>query len=175
MRENTQRISEKLIFRILGEMEVFTVCFFGHRVIESPVHVERELEKVVRRLLLEKTYVEFLVGRDGDFDLLAASVVRRAKKAVRDDNSALVWVLPYVTADLQKNYEAYSGYYDEIEIFEDGAHYKAAFQKRNRAMIDRSDLVICYVGKKKGGAYQTIRYAEKRGKTILNLFLAGEP
>ena len=96
------------------------------------------------------------------------------KKAVRDDNSALVWVLPYVTADLQKNYEAYSGYYDEIEIFEDGAHYKAAFQQRNRAMIDRSDLVICCVGKKKGGAYQTIRYAEKREKTILNLFLAGE-
>ena len=80
MRENAPRISEKLIFRILEEMEVFTVCFFGHRAIENPVHVERELEKVVRRLLLEKPYVEFLVGRDGDFDLLSASVVKRAKK-----------------------------------------------------------------------------------------------
>ena len=150
-------------------MDVFTVCFFGHRAIEDAVATDRRLDRLLRKLLLEKTFVEFLVGRDGDFDLLAASAVRRAKKAVRDDNSALVWVLPYATADLERNYQSYSAYYDEIEICENDCHFKAAFQKRNRAMIDRADLVICYLNRDKGGTYQTVRYAEKCGKAIINV------
>ena len=36
-------------------------------------------------------------------------------------------------------------------------------------MVDRSDLVICCVERKEGGAYSTIRYAERSGKSILNL------
>ena len=94
-------------------MDVFTVCFFGHRAIEDAVATDRRLDRLLRKLLLEKAFVEFLVGRDGDFDLLAASAVIRAKKAVRDDNSALVWVLPYATADLKRNYQSYSAYEGE--------------------------------------------------------------
>ena len=33
---------------------------------------------------------------------------------------------------------------------------KSAFQVRNKSMVDRSDLVICYVETNEGGAYQTI-------------------
>ncbi len=36
-------------------------------------------------------------------------------------------------------------------------------------MVDRSDLVLCYIQHKNGGAYKTIKYAEEQGKTILNL------
>ena len=88
--------------------------------------------------------MEFLVGRDGDFDLLVASMVRRCKRECRSDNSSLVWVLPYMTADFRDNEESYREYYDEIEVFS-GTHYKAAFQERNRHMIDRSDFVVFYV------------------------------
>ncbi len=45
----------------------------------------------------------------------------------------------------------------------------AAFKKRNRSMVDRSDLVICCVDRKEGGAYSTMSYAECSGKEILNL------
>ena len=54
-------------------MEVYTVSFFGHRQIDNPVFIDSELEKLIVRLLLEKEYVQFLVGRDGDFDLLVSS------------------------------------------------------------------------------------------------------
>ena len=40
-----------------------------------------------------------------------------------------------------------------------------------RSCIDRSDLVICYVERKSGGAYKSLRYAEKHGKTVINLAL----
>ena len=37
------------------------------------------------------------------------------------------------------------------------------------AMINRSDLVVCCIQHKSGGAYDTIRYEEKQGKKIVNL------
>ena len=65
---------------------------------------------------------------------------------------------------------AFLGYYDEVEICEEAAraHFKAAIQIRNRCMVDHSDLVVCCVQRKKGGAYQTVRYAEKVGKEVWN-------
>jgi len=36
-------------------------------------------------------------------------------------------------------------------------------------MVDRSDLVVFFVERNKGGAYQTMKYAIKQGKKIINL------
>ena len=79
--------------------------------------------------------------------------------------------MPYLKADYINNQESYDSYYDSVEICEQSAHAhpKAAIQIRNRAMIDRSDLCVFYVSKKKGGAYQTFRYAETTGIPIINL------
>ena len=63
------------------------------------------MEALVHALLLEKEYVEFLVGRDGDFDQIVSSAVKRQKRIVRDDNSSLIWILPYPTAELRNNME----------------------------------------------------------------------
>ncbi len=42
-------------------------------------------------------------------------------------------------------------------------------QIRNREMVDRADLVICYIEHKEGGAYKTVQYALMMGKTVINL------
>ena len=52
--------------------------------------IEERLEKKIRELLLTKEYLEFLVGRDGEFDQLVASTVRRCKRAIRDDIAHLL-------------------------------------------------------------------------------------
>ena len=80
-------------------MDLFTVSFFGHRKIDNVFFIERNLEMIIRELLLTKEFVEFLVGRNGEFDQLVASTVRRCKRTIRDDNSSLILVLPYVTAE----------------------------------------------------------------------------
>lgn len=150
-------------------MTVYTVSFFGHRRLYDSIRIEGRLEQYVRELLQTKRYVEFLVGKDGDFDILVASVIRRCKRTYRSDNSSLVLVLPYVRADLRDNAESYQEYFDEIEVFS-GTHYKAAFQQRNRSMVDRSDLVIFAINKTEGGAYSTMKYAAAKGKNIINLY-----
>lgn len=152
-------------------MNTFTVSFFGHRQIDNPFQVEPQLEKIICSLLKRDEYIEFLVGRDGEFDQLVSSTIRRCKRNIRDDNSALIWVMPYPTAEFRDNEDSFRDYYDEIEVCEQAAmmHYKSAFQIRNRAMTDRSDLVILYVEHLSGGAYQTFRYVQKSGKKFINL------
>lgn len=151
-------------------MELYTVSFFGHRVIDDFTSAEKKVDRLIRSLLM-KSYVEFLVGRGGDFDQIVASTVKRLKRIIRDDNNALVWVLPYCTAELRDNAESFHAYYDEIEICDDAAnsHPKKAYQIRNRKMVDRSDLAVFYVNRNSGGAYQTLQYAKKQQKAILNL------
>lgn len=152
-------------------MNIFTVSFFGHRQLENTFIIERELEKLVRDFLTRKEYVEFLVGRDGEFDQLVSSTVRRCKQTVRDDNAALILVLPYVTAEYRNNEDSFQKYYDEVEICAESAekYFKSAYQVRNHSMVDRSDVVIFCVEHCYGGAYQTMKYAAKLGVKYINL------
>ena len=152
-------------------MDTYTVSFFGHRQILDQLPIDRKLDALIRRLLLTKPYVEFLVGRDGDFDQLVSSAIHRAKRTVRSDNSSHVWVLPYATAEYRNHPEDYHAYYDEVEICEaaDGSHFKAAFQARNRAMVNRSHLVVFCIDHHSGGAWQTFQYAQQQGIPYINL------
>lgn len=153
-----------------GLMDIFTVCFFGHREIDNFTFAEDKIYELVGNLVRKKEYVDFLVGRNGEFDQIVSSCVIRAKKNIFEANSSLVLVLPYPTADYLNNVEYYEAYYDEIEIVNDNeTHFKAAFQKRNRQMVDRSDLCVFYVDHNSGGAYQTMKYAEMQGKAIINI------
>lgn len=80
-------------------MNLFAVSFFGHRQVDDPFLIERQLESIIREPLLTKEYVEFLVGRDGEFDQLVSSTVRRCKRTIRDDNSSLVLVATMTYGD----------------------------------------------------------------------------
>lgn len=51
-------------------MNIYTVCFFGHRYIERGTEIENRLNKLLHDLITQKEYVDFLIGRDGEFDLL---------------------------------------------------------------------------------------------------------
>jgi len=152
-------------------MKIFTVSFFGHRQIDNLFRLEDKLENVIHELLVAQEYVEFLVGRSGDFDQLAASVIRKCKKIVRSDNSALTLILPYMTAEYRNNEESFQRYYDEIEICKEsaGKHFKSAYKIRNQSMVERSDMVIFYVARDSGGAFKTMEYAEHIHVQYINL------
>ena len=152
-------------------MRIYSVAFFGHRYVDNIIKVENLLEEHIRKLIDENEYVVFLVGRNGDFDQCVSSAVLRVRKNHNDDNSALVLVLPYPTAEYLNNKNYFNGYYTDIEISHAAliSHPKSAIQIRNREMVDRADLIICYIEHKKGGAWQTVEYAMKQGKTIINL------
>ncbi len=152
-------------------MNVYTVGLFGHRRLDRPCLVEEQLLRILKDLFSKHEFLSFLVGRNGDFDLLAAATVRRAMQMYGKERAELVLILPYPTAEWQKNQQAFLNYYGEVELCDAScnAFYKGAIQTRNRKMVERSDLVVCWVEREVGGAFQTIRYAKTQGKAVLNL------
>lgn len=49
-----------------------------------------------------------------------------------------------------------------------GVHYKAAIKKRNRWMVDQADKILAYIYRDFGGAFDTVKYAYRMGKPVLN-------
>lgn len=143
------------------------VSLFGHRNFDGHNLVEKKLFDLFSELLATEEYIDIYIGRDGEYDIFAASVIKRIKKALGDANITMNLVLPY----LKKDIEYYETYYDSIIVPEAIAksHYKAAITKRNRWMVEESELLICYVNCEKGGAFSAMKYAKKLGKRVVNL------
>lgn len=152
-------------------MNSLTVALFSHREIEDLRLLEHRLVPIVSELLRENAYVGFLLGRNGEFDEYAASVIKGVQRQHGKECCELSLVLPYTVSDIQY----YEKYYDSIIIPECvyRTHPKAAITLRNRWMIEQSDLIIFYVQNQKGGAYSSMKYAEKLNKQRINLFSSG--
>ena len=145
-----------------------TVSFFGHRELEDFRLPEQMLDKKINALLDQHEYLRFLIGRNGEFDELAASVIKRAQRTRGAYRCEINLVLPYRVADV----EFYDEYYDSVFIPDEmppTVHPKRAISMRNRIMIERSNEVVFYVTKDFGGAYEAYKYATKLGKRVVNL------
>ena len=152
----------------VSSMDIFTVSLFGHREINDLRRLRDCLASIIKELIQAEPYVSFLIGRNGEFDEYAASVIKHTQKEVGKENNDITLVLPYTVADI----EYYEKYYDSVIIPESlyGAHPKFAITLKNRWMIERSDLVIIYAERESGGAYAAMKYAKKLNKKIINIY-----
>ena len=148
-------------------MDTFRVALFGHREFDGHRIIEKDLPKILGKLLREKEYIEILIGRNGEFDIFSASVIKKFKRLHSVDNLDLNVVIPYVTKDV----EFYERYYDNIILPETVEHFhpKGRIEARNKWMIEQADLIICYVNQSSGGAYKALEYARAVGRYIINL------
>lgn len=148
-------------------MEIYRVAFIGHREIDNVGYVEDAIGEIAKSLLRTYEYIDFYVGRNGDFDISVASAVKRAQKSYGNSNSSLILVLPYSVKDECFFERFYDGIYYPLDH---KTHFKKAITLRNKWMIDNADLLICYVEEgRKGGALTTMNYAKKQGLRIINL------
>lgn len=148
-------------------MNEYTVAFIGHRMVYNMREVEKVLYHIVSSLIERKEYVNFLVGNQGFFDELAASVVRRAQKDFGKANNSLVLVPAYnIPANKYLN-NSYDEIYYPHELF--NVHFKAAIGERNKYMVKECDLLVGYINKEEGNAYSAFNYGVKLGKTFLNV------
>ena len=130
--------------------------------------MDNKLSPIIEELLYNKHYVSFLIGRNGEFDEYAASVIKRTQKNFGKEKSDISLVLPYKVSKI----EYYEKYYDSIIIPEClyRMHPKSIITYKNRWMIENSDLVIFYVNRDSGGAHTAMKYAQKLNKAVINIF-----
>ena len=135
------------------------VTFCGHREVKEPEKVRKWLYETVEGLIMDGADC-FYLGGYGQFDSMAASVVQELKQRYPHIRSVLV--LPY----LDRKYEM-SGYDETIYPPLENMPRRYAISKRNEYMVDNADVVVAYVVYGFGGAWRTLKFAERKQKRIV--------
>ena len=135
------------------------VTFCGHREVQESEKVQKWLYETVAGLIREGADC-FYLGGYGQFDTMAADVIRELKQECFHIRSVLV--LPY----LDREYDT-SAYDESIYPPLENVPRRYAISKRNEYMVDAADIVVAYVVYSFGGASNTLRYAERKQKRII--------
>lgn len=154
-------------------MKSTTVCFTGHRIIPSGEKevISKMLEDILT-LLVNKGYKNFVAGGALGFDTLAAEKVLKLRKIY--PNVRLILALPCLSQTngwrfLDKmKYEAIKNKADEV-FYTSEKYDRGCMFKRNRYMVDRSSVCICYLTKETGGTAYTVKYAKQKNLEIISL------
>lgn len=144
--------------------------FAGHRDLFLP-DAERKILKALDSILESDDEFVFYTGGMGEFDSKCASAVRMVRHRFQEKRLRLVLVLPYMTNRVNTDKNYFETEYDDVMIPMDLAdlYPKAAIRKRNRWMVDQSDILLACVYRDFGGAYDTMQYALRKGVRVFNL------
>ena len=149
-------------------------CFTGHRKIPPALSgdLQKKLIQTIDRLYEENRIVTYYAGGAQGFDALASEAVieRRAEiPALR-----LVVVMPHAeqaarwSMEDRARHKHITDAADEVICLAEH-YYRGCMQRRNRYLVDRSDVCVCYLTEQTGGTAYTVKYAKKRGLDIVNL------
>ena len=149
-------------------------AFTGHRTIEV-----RHREGIADLLLRAINYAynegcrTFITGGALGFDTLAAKEIIRFRMSHPD--VTLKIVIPFRTqseswSDTQISvYEYTLANANEVEYVAD-EYFDGCMRMRNQRLVDLSDMIIAYASRPYSGAGQTVRMAERAGKTVYNIY-----
>ena len=86
-------------------------------------------------------------------------------------STRIVLITPYITESYQKTHlvVGQSRYGEIVYPTLEKVPHKFAISYRKRWMVDRAELVIAYVDRSWGGAYQAFQYAKQKDKAYINL------
>ncbi len=134
------------------------VCtFFGHK--DSPDSIYPLLEKTIAELIQKYPGIEFYVGHNGNFDGMARTALKKL-------SAPYTVVLAYFPG---RDEDLFSG---ENTIYPEGLETvpkRFAIPRRNKWLVNNSDMVIAYICHTASRAAEFVRYAERRGKTVINI------
>lgn len=165
-------------------MESFTsCCFTGYRPAKFPfkfdraikqyVNFENSLNQNILKLISRGCYT-FYSGMAMGFDIIAAENVLLAKKAYKKASIKLICAIPFIeqsssyTPQWRERYEEVLTKCDEVVLTSD-VYFKGCYAKRNEFMVDNSDFVITWFDGKNGGTKNTIDYANRLGRQVINI------
>ena len=138
------------------------ICtFFGHK--DTPSDIEKPLHDAIIDLIKQGVTC-FYVGNQGNFDAMVIKILRKLKEEY--EHISYTVVLAYMP--LQRNTDECA---DESVFPECLADVppRFAIDRRNRYLLQKSDVVISFVKHSFGGAAKFTELAKKQGKTVINL------
>ena len=138
-----------------------TVTFFGHK--DTPKEIKPTLRTTLVDLIENHGATEFYVGNNGNFDTMVRRQLENLSQTYPITYNVVLAYLP-----TKKNeYEDHSN-----TILPEGIETvpkRFAISYRNKWMVEQSDIVVTYVARTYGGAWQFKAMAERQGKTVIEL------
>lgn len=149
------------------------VGFTGHRDL-SPSQTELAANKLRKTIdeLIDLGATDFYAGGALGFDTIAARAVLARKNS--GANIRLHLLLPFPGQEKSwsmANRSAYKAIFDQAdsaEFFCD-KYVPGVYHLRDRAIVERSDLIVAYLNKESGGTAYTVSLAQKLDRKIINL------
>lgn len=146
-------------------------CDFAYNGASAPyVLLSDELESSLKRAI-DEGFTVFYSGGARGFDLLAAEKLIELKKEYR---LKLIMAIPFrgqenaYSAEWKARYRRVLSGADEI-IYLSSEYHRGCYENRNRYMVDQSERVIAHYDGSAGGTRNTVNYAKKQGKEVINL------
>ena len=150
-----------IIRNVLMEKNIMTYCFFGHR--DTSASVAPQLEQTLRKIIEADASARFLVGHQGCFDRIVASLLATLKSEFPQIRCYIVlYRMPEKTNEV---YPLETLYPEELA----SVPKRFGIDKRNRWMLKQSDAVIAYVISSVGNSARYLSIAEKGKKICINL------
>lgn len=138
------------------------ICtFFGHR--DTPQAVKPLLKEVCIDLIENQNVDHFYVGNQGSFDYIVRKLLADLE---RKYNITYEVVLAYMPDKSDPLYNEFRTLYPEGMEY---VHPRFAIDRRNRWLVEHSDIVVTYVHRIIGGAAKFKELVEKKGKIIIEL------
>ena len=138
-----------------------TVTFFGHK--DTPKEIEPTLRTTLVDLIENHGAIKFYVGNNGNFDTMVRRQLENLSQAYPITYNVVLAYLPTKKSE----YDDYTNtiYPEGIETIPK----RFAISYRNKWMVEQSDIVITYVARTYGGAWQFKAMAERQGKKVIEL------
>lgn len=165
----------------MEEKSFTSCCFTGYRPQKFPFSLENEnneLSELIHWLevsiykLIKLGCKTFYSGMAMGFDILAAEAVLKLREHFPD--VSLICAIPFPTQSAKYNDNWKDRYDDIISQCNDivvvcDRYSPDCFQQRNKYMVNHSDCVLTWYNGKPSGTRNTLVYAQKLGKTLINI------
>ncbi len=138
----------------------------GHR--ELPAAFDDNALYDALEALIKEGYDRFYCGMAEGFDLHALTCLVALKQKYR---FSIVACIPFegqergFSRESRQVYRSLLPWCDVVSVLFP-AYRNGCYLARNRYMVDRSDLLLAYCTKEKGGTAYTVRYAKEKGVPV---------
>ena len=141
----------------------------GHRVL--PKNFNFNKLKSVFNKLIDDGFNTFLIGMALGFDTACFNVLEqiKTKKDIK-----LIACIPCKNQADKFNKAQREEYFRMLSVADEKIYIREEYdnkcmQERNEYMVDNCSVLVAYLTRERGGTVNTVKYARKKGVTVLNL------
>jgi uncharacterized phage-like protein YoqJ len=146
------------------------ITFCGHKDIDDRQLILNKLIETLEPYFKGETQLIFYCGGYGGFDSVASQAIDVLRNKHTEVKVEKIFVALYITPTYQEEMSDMKKFYDDVVYPPlENVPLRFAISRRNKWIVENSDIVIAYIKHSWGGASKTLEYAKRKHKQIINI------